>query len=131
MPNHALVVVSPDWDPDKALGFSAAAYQEWHDKIEAGMRLLIYKSHPISAIVGEGESHGIFAKLADWPTSKEPPKTAFGVRATYVMPLRVLYMRTDPIPFERVKQRITDPAFPDVEILPVAEDDYHILTNWP
>jgi hypothetical protein len=99
------------------------------------MRLLIYKGAPVNAIIGEGESHGVFAKVAEWPelNVKDPSKTAFGARAAYVMPLRVLYMRADAnqIPLAQVKARITDPAFPNVEFLPVEEDDYHILTNWP
>jgi|FLYN01.1.fsa_nt_gi hypothetical protein len=135
MPNYALVVVPPDWEPDRTIGFSHATYEQWRDKIEPGMRVLIYKGTPVNAIVAEGESHGVFAKLADWPevNVKEPPKTASGERAAYVMPLRVLYMRAEAnrIPLEQVKARMSDPAFPNVEILPVEEDDYHILTNWP
>ncbi len=135
MPNYALVVVPSDWEPDEALGFSEKAYQQWHDKIEAGMRLLIYKDQPVNAIVGEGEAPGVFARVADWPQTNvsQQPVTASGAPAPYVMPLSVLYMRAPAnyVLLEQVKERITDPAFPNVEILPVEEDDYHILTNWP
>ena len=133
MPNYALVVVPPDWEPDKAIGFSDAVYQQWHDKIQAGMRVLIFKDRPINAIVGEGECLGVFARLTDWPNVKEPPMTALGARATYIMPLELLYMRAqaNQVQLAQVKERITDQAFPNIEFMPVEEDDYNILTNWP
>src|SRR5262245_60650932 len=116
MLNYAIVVVPPDWDSQQAIGFSSAAYDQWHDQIEAGMRVLIFKAPPLNALAGEGESLGVFAKLADWPdvNVSSPPKTAFGARASYVMPLSMLYMWAEAkqIPLEQVRERITDPDFP-------------------
>jgi hypothetical protein len=135
MPNCAIVVVPPDWTPDKALGFSEAIYQQWHDQIKSGMRVLVFKAAPVNALVAEGEAPGIFARVAEWPDVNigERPKTAFGTNADYVMPLNVLYMRAEAnqVPLEQVREFIADPDFPNVEFLPTDEDAYHALTNWP
>ncbi len=135
MANYAITVVPADWEPDQVIGFSEAAYKTWRDKIKPGTRVLIYKGDPVNAIVGEAEVLGAFARLADWPqtTIKKRPLTATGEAASHVMPLQMLYMRADAnrIPYGQVRERITDPAFPNVEWLPIEEDDYHVLANWP
>ena len=135
MPNYAVVVVPSDWTPEKALGFSEATYQRWHDQVESGMRVLVFKASPVNALVAEGEAPGIFARVAEWPDVHigGRPRTASGTSAAYVMPLNVLYMRAEAnqVPLEQVRERINDADFPNVEFLPVEEDAYHALTNWP
>jgi hypothetical protein len=133
---YGIIVVPAEWTPDDAVGFSDEMVQKWGDQMDSGLRLLIYKNEPVNAIVAEGVmSDRIFQKLDEWPgvNVAERPMTGLHERATYLLPLRILYTRAedDTIPVTKVRERLNDPDFPDAEFRPLDLTAYGALTNWP
>jgi hypothetical protein len=134
--NAAIVVVPSDWTPEHAVGLSEETHQRYFDMLRSGSRVLIYKSAPVDAIVAEGEViDQMMVRLDEWPATNvhERPHTGVGTRADYVLPLRILYSRAsfDYISLPVVQEWVNDPDFPHVEWLPIDEDAYGELTNWP
>lgn len=133
---YGIIVVPAEWTPDDAVGFSDEMVQKWGDQMDSGLRLLIYRNEPVNAIVAEGEVFDrIFQKLDEWPgvNVAERPMTGLHERATYVLPLRILYTRSDNdfIPMTTVRERLDDADFPDAEFRPLDLIEYNALTNWP
>lgn len=136
MSHYAIAVVPPDWTPEKPLAFSEADYNRWRDTVQAGTRVLIFKTAPINALIAEAEVHDqIFLHLTEWPMANvgEFLKTSSGEIATYVLPIRILYDRDDTIqiPLATVRQAVDDPQFPQQAWLPIEQPAYSALTNWP
>ncbi len=92
--HYAVAVVPPTWEPEFSLGFSSSSYEHWHDKIEPGTRVLVYKDDPVNAIVAEAVvQDNAFVALADLP--EENRSSLFvqdGHQADYALPLRVTYV---------------------------------------
>jgi len=76
------------------VGFSASSYEQWHQKIEPGTRVLLYKDHPVNAIIGEAiVQDNVFIPLEDLPEhNQQRLLTSGGKVADYALPLRVTYL---------------------------------------
>ncbi len=132
--NAAMVVVPPNWKPDMPVGLSAETHRQYIDHLRSGLRVLIYKAAPVSAIVAEAEViDQMMVKVEDWPNVRERPETGTGKPADYVLPLRILYSRASSNYIDRptVQEWVDNPDFPNIEWLPISADAYGELTNWP
>jgi len=132
MLKYAIATVSPDWNKHDVLALSKEAYMRFADEIDTGVRVLIYKSNPINAVVAEAEipDHA-FQKIEDWPQVDDHPKTGLNQPADYFVPLRVLYTRTFPnyISADKVDEAVDIEQFPQIEWAFIDADAYHQLTN--
>jgi hypothetical protein len=130
----AVVVVPPDWTPEMPIGLSEATHARYFSSLEGGLRVLIYKSAPINAIIAEGEviDH-MMLRVDDWPHMQELPRTSTGQNAEYVLPLRLLYSRPtfEYIGLSTIQEWIDDPDFPNVEWMPINDDAYSEFSMWP
>jgi hypothetical protein len=138
MAMYALMIVPHDWDTDQAPGLSEAGYEQWKHEIEAGIRVVLFKDAPVSAVVAEGELSGIALKLAELPSQNihHTPMTRFGKQADYVLPIRILYQRdeTTQIPLATVRQYLDDALFPQPsEEWRLLDDQTYqaVIQGWP
>jgi hypothetical protein len=137
MSNYFIVIVPPDWTPDMAVGLSEATLNRFDDRIESGLRVLIFKPSPVNAIVPEGEvfDNNAIQRLDEWPgvNVRQRPLTGMGARADCVLPVRILYQRAEAnaVPLLRVREWVGDPLFPRDEWTFIERETYDELTNWP
>jgi hypothetical protein len=134
MAQFGLKVVPGDWELERPLGFSEAEYQQFSGDIVPGMRILIYKSAPVNAIISEGEVKGTFIHTAEWPQT-----TLHGIDPTdphsqYLLPITVIYRRAGPvapIPLHEVRERLHTMEFPprDSTFMLVDKDYYVSMTG--
>lgn len=91
---YAIAIVPATWEADFSLGFSASSYERWHEQIEPGTRILLYKESPVNAIIGEAiVQDNVFVPLEDLPAHNQHRlKTSDGNNADYALPLRVTYL---------------------------------------
>ncbi|MEQ8673808.1 MAG: hypothetical protein RLP44_03925 [Aggregatilineales bacterium] len=103
---YGIITVPATWNINRPIGFSQNEYQQWHEEIKTGCRVLVFQSAPVYAIVAEGiVQDNIFQKLENWPLQSTHPVMTFeGNEAEYVMTLRILrnYSTSTHIPADRV-----------------------------
>ncbi len=124
----AIKVVPAEWQHDLPLPFDRAT----HDAIDLqqGTRILIYQRG--KGIVGEGEVDGFFVQPDEWMPSSKDDLPVLLADAEYLLPLRMLYSRRDPIPPSSVQQVLDDPAFPNAVLWrPLSRNEYERLNSFP
>lgn len=132
---YALVTVPPGWDARTSVGFSESAYERWHEEIEPGCRVLVYKSAPVNAIVAEAVvPDNVFLRLDEWPEqNREPVPTGQGQIADYVMPLKVI--SSYPVPDYVADSLICDMTdlenIDSREWIPLDVEVYRVLRSYP
>ncbi|MCA9912477.1 MAG: hypothetical protein KC496_03990 [Anaerolineae bacterium] len=89
--HYAVAIVPTNWEPESSIGFSSMSYQKWHEKIEPGTRVLIYKQDPVNAIIAEAQvQDNAFVALENLPEENRSPLfTQDGNPADYALPLQV------------------------------------------
>ncbi|MFW5690963.1 MAG: hypothetical protein ACOCXZ_00565 [Chloroflexota bacterium] len=136
MERYAIINVAPDWEPHQVVGFSEGTVRTLQGEIEAGMRVLLFKTSPVNAIVAECEvPNGQFFDPDNWPDTaqKATPMTGFGVAADYVLPLRVILTRAPGnfIPLSHVEDYIDRERLMNDEWVEITPEDYHVLSPTP
>lgn len=114
MIQYAIKVVPPEWNEDLPIPFTRTEHERWHDQIQNGTRVLIFKSAPVNQLVAEGEVRGFFVQPHRWtPTSTDGLPDSLA-NADYLLPLGVLYTRKADARFSltEVRAALEDPAFP-------------------
>ena len=111
MTRYAIKVVPPEWDYSMPLPFSRTMHD--YNRIESGMRVLIYRSGV--GIVGETEINSPFATPNEWPSDLIDDMPGAVASADYFLPLGGLYYRGKVIHPDVVRQILSDSTFPAFE----------------
>lgn len=115
MPTPGIKLVWAGWSDDEVIGFSERGYSRWRDSLTHGTRMLVYettgkapgsKAKGTKAIVGEVEVIGTFE---EGEAHRAPTE-----QHDRLLPVQTTIRRADahPIPLERVREMIGDPAWP-------------------
>ncbi len=117
MAQYALAIVPADWDEKMPLAFSAAQYQDVYEKVEPGTELILFRAAPVNEVIGQAHVHNSFLKTSEWPQQNLGSIDASDPAQAYILPIEILFMLKGPIapvPVERVREALNDPAFPAV-----------------
>jgi hypothetical protein len=132
---YAIAHVHPDWTFEQPLGFSLAQAANWQDDLEAGTKLLVYKSAPVNAIIGEVE-----LTIADviypqtWPEdARGNTVDAAGNPAEVALPLRVLYRRQPSkyVPYAQAEPYFNAEILLERGLISIEGSDYRTLIEMP
>lgn len=159
MSNYGIKNIYHDnWKEDHELRFSIEAYENWHEDLKPGSRILIFDNVVQDAIVGEVEVTDEFDKIDEEqsktisesnetlvsgavPTStptatvSDETKTATSKNAntepdvSYILPVKTI-RKGDPIPQTQVRDMLDVVTFPFAEEWTLlSEDDYKKITS--
>jgi hypothetical protein len=129
------MVVPPQWQFGMPLPFSKTTHDLWHNRLEAGTRIIFYDP-AAEVVVGEGEVAGGFVRPQEWPESSLHELPSWMAYADYALPVRTLYQRNGEslLTLEEVRYALNDEKFPQAigELREIDGATYQLLTQgWP
>jgi hypothetical protein len=129
--HYAIAIVPPSWESDHSLGFSSSSYEAWHEKIEPGTRVLIYKDEPVNAIIAEAVvQDDAFIPLANLPEeNRSRLLTSDGQQADYALPLRItfIYPQRHYVPQEQLAEFVSEKKLNGW--IPINDETYRALSE--